>query len=149
MCENDKGALRALTSDSVFVQLFEEAESLALPLDSVERLDVLRGRKAHTTGGVLLGAIVAGIGGGIIATLSYEEPEPCTEWCFFEGMWGAADDPFGTGFVVGAAIGGFVGGWIGSMMKTDKWEEVPLDRLQVSFAPQSDGRFAFGVSLSF
>ena len=34
-------------------------------------------------------------------------------------------------------------------IKTDRWEEVPLDRLRVSFAPQRDARFALGFSVSF
>jgi len=41
-----------------------------------------------------------------------------------------------------------VGAITGAFIKTDRWEEVPLDRLQVSFAPQRDG-FAVGLSVAF
>jgi hypothetical protein len=44
--------------------------------------------------------------------------------------------------LLGVIIGGFI--W-----KTDRWEEVPLDRLRVSFGPQRDGRFGFGASVRF
>ena len=51
----------------------------------------------------------------------------------------------GAGFfgVIGFAVGTTVG------YISDRWEEVPLDRLRVSFAPQRDGRFALGLSVSF
>ncbi len=31
----------------------------------------------------------------------------------------------------------------------DRWQEVPLDRLRVSVAPQRDGRFGLGLSVRF
>jgi hypothetical protein len=45
--------------------------------------------------------------------------------------------------------GAAVGLVVGAFTKTDRWEEVPLDRLRVSIVPQRDGRFALGVSVSF
>ncbi len=59
--------------------------------------------------------------------------------------WGKAGSTAALGGVIGAAIGGGIGGSI----KTDRWEEVPLDRLGVTLAPQRDGRFAFGLSVAF
>ena len=50
--------------------------------------------------------------------------------------------------LVGAA-GGIVGVIIGYGIKTDRWEEVPLDQLRVSLAPQRDGGFALGFSVRF
>jgi hypothetical protein len=61
----------------------------------------------------------------------------CNTWCF------------GVGAIVVAVPSAFVGGIIGAFIKTDRWEEVPLDRLRVSFAPQRDGRFALGLSVAF
>ena len=45
-----------------------------------------------------------------------------------------------------ALLVGFV---VGDKIRTHDWEEVPLDRIRVSFVPQRDGRFAFGFSLDF
>ncbi len=47
----------------------------------------------------------------------------------------------------GAGAG--LGALVGLLIKTDRWEEVPLNRFRVSFAPQRDGRFALGASVSF
>ena len=58
------------------------------------------------------------------------------------------------GAVAGAAVGigavgAVVGALAGAFTKTDRWEEVPLDRLRVSFVPQRDGGFGVGLSVSF
>jgi hypothetical protein len=50
--------------------------------------------------------------------------------------------------IVGA-IGAVAGGLVGYFIKTDRWEEVPLERLRVSLAPQLDGGFALGFSVGF
>ena len=55
--------------------------------------------------------------------------------------------------MLGAAIFGFggvvFGALIGASSQTDRWEEVPLDRVRVSLGPQRDGRFGFGASVRF
>jgi hypothetical protein len=38
---------------------------------------------------------------------------------------------------------------IGALIKTDGWQEVSLEHLCVSFAPQREGRFALGLSVLF
>ena len=49
------------------------------------------------------------------------------------------------------AIGSGVGLGVGTILgapSRDRWEEVPLDRLRVSFAPKRDG-FEVGLSVAF
>jgi hypothetical protein len=46
-------------------------------------------------------------------------------------------------------VGAGVGALIGTAIKTERWQEVPLDRVRVSFGPQRNGRFGFGLSVSF
>ncbi len=46
-----------------------------------------------------------------------------------------------------SAIGAVAGGIVGYFIKTDRWEEIPLERLRVSLAPQRDGGFALGFSV--
>ena len=58
----------------------------------------------------------------------------------------------GFGLIGGAglgALGAGIGAIVGALIKTDRWEEVPLDRLRVSFVPQRGGRFALGLSVRF
>jgi hypothetical protein len=42
-----------------------------------------------------------------------------------------------------------MGAGIGALIKTGGWQEVSLEHLRVSFAPQRDARFALGLSVSF
>ena len=51
--------------------------------------------------------------------------------------------------VAGALLGAGVGAVVGYFIKTDRWEEISLDRLRVSFAPQRDGGFVLGLSVEF
>jgi hypothetical protein len=53
----------------------------------------------------------------------------------------------GTTAVLGIGVG-LIGAGIGALLGGERWEEVPLDRLRVSFAPRRDG-FALGLSVSF
>jgi len=48
-----------------------------------------------------------------------------------------------------SAIVGAAGGIVGYFIKTDRWEEIPLERLRVSLTPQRDGGFALGFSVRF
>ncbi len=89
--------------------------------------------------------LVGGVAVGAIAIATYEE-------C--EGGFGCVGD-FGSGFaalvggLVGGLGGGAVGALIGSSVKTDRWKEVPLDRLRVNLGPRRDGRFGVGMSVKF
>jgi hypothetical protein len=51
--------------------------------------------------------------------------------------------------VIGAGAGLVIGGVVGSLIKTERWEEIPLDQLRVSVAPQGEGRFAVGLTVRF
>ena len=50
--------------------------------------------------------------------------------------------------VVMGGFGAGVGAITGAFIKTDRWKEVPLDRVRVSIAPKRDG-VAFGVRVVF
>ena len=41
------------------------------------------------------------------------------------------------------------GAVIGALIKTDRWEEIPRDRVSLSVASQRDGRFGLGLSVRF
>jgi hypothetical protein len=46
-------------------------------------------------------------------------------------------------------MGALVGAGIGALIKTDRWEEVPLDGLRMRFALQRTGALALKLSVSF
>ncbi len=137
---NQEGTLRLLDADSLVLHpAYGEPLRLVIPLASLTRFEVHRGRKSAARLG-------AGIGFGVgtawaitlLSTPSVCNPEtPCSA-----GGWVGAIGLFG-------GIGAGLGGLVGLVFRSDRWEEVSLDRLRVSFAPQRDGRFALGASVSF
>ncbi len=130
------GTLQVLAGDTLTI------DSLRVAIMSVTRLDVHRGRKSNVGKGVLYGGIPAGlVFGGLVGVRCafFESDYPS---CNFAGG-------FAVGFAVGFAGGALIGAFIGAVNKSDRWESVPLDQLRVSFVPQRDGRFAFGLSVAF
>ena len=128
-----------------WVTAFEEFDSGTLvmptgscPLDSVTRFEVSRGQKRRTLSGLRNG-FLSGMGIGIVTGSVLCAAEGCGEWAGCVVTMTSA---------IGAGAGLIIGGVAGSLIKTDRWEAVPLDRFRVSFAPQRDG-LALGVRVAF
>jgi hypothetical protein len=108
------------------------------PRSSVTALDVGRGQKSNVGKGALYGSLLgAGIGALALGSSSL-----CADL-----------EAAGTCTVVGAgggAVGGLlVGAIVGALIKTERWEEVPLDRLHLTFMHWDDRSFLFATSISF
>ncbi len=128
---NHTGRLTAVDRDALTV------DTLRIAVASVTRLDVHRGRKLSVSGGIL-GFLGGAVVGGAVAYVAFQDDQgapTCTNETSCPLVIGAVA-------VGGAAIGALVG-------RTDRWEEVPLDQLRVSVAPQRDGRFGLGLSVRF
>jgi len=113
----------------------------AIALDSVRRLDVSRGRGSHVGSGALAGLLLGIPTGAIVGAVLGSQ--------LMVGEGGGGAD---VGAAVGAALVGasglVIGTVVGALTKTERWEEVPLDRLRVSFAPRREG-VALGLSIRF
>jgi len=115
---------QALRADTLVLEITE------CPLASVTRLDVSGGQKSHALLGAGIG-FAAGALSAVVFSVSSQDLSTIE----------AA--------LITGAIGALVGGITGYLIKTDRWEEVPLERLRVSLAPQRDGGFALGFSVRF
>ncbi len=117
-------------------------DTLQVALAQLTRLDVYRGQKSQTLTGALVGAGILGavaVPVGIQLCKAVNQGDTC---------YGA--DQYVLPVVAGGVlVGAGIGALIGSAIKSDRWEEVPLDQLRVSFVPQRDGRFSFGLSVAF
>ena len=122
------------------VQAEEQASPLTISLTDVTRLEVSQGRKSHALAGLgigfLGGVVIGAVFGGAVAS-DIDVCDTNEENC---KIIFAAVSGFG---------GGLVGLFVGAQFESDRWEEVPLDRLRVSIAPLRDGRFALGLSVRF
>ena len=125
---------RALRADTLVLETTE------CPLDSVTRLEVSRGQKSHA----MLGAVI-GASAGVFGAVAYCKGGNCG----LRILSGPENDLTSVLVITFGVVGIIVGAKVGNAIKTDLWEEVPLERLQVSLVPQRDGRFALGFSVRF
>jgi hypothetical protein len=123
---------RALRADTLVLETTE------CPLDSVTRLDVSGGQKSHARLGAGIG--FAAVALGTVVYCKTVEFSGCVPY----------DSDLTLAFaLIFGALGGVAGGIAGYLIKTERWEEIPLERLRVSLAPQRDGGFALGFSVRF
>jgi len=117
---------------------------VSVPLASVTRFAMLRSTSRHTVTGALIGSAVGFSAGVIVLAVDHEG---CRSWLDGHKSCGTASPQAELAPVAGALLGAAVGAVVGYFITTDRWEEVPLDGLQVSIAPQRDGRFALRLSV--
>jgi hypothetical protein len=105
----------------------------------VTRLDVHAGRRSNTVVGAFIGALV--LGSASLVTVEAV--------CNSGQMTCGSENATAIAGALGVVGGALLGAAIGSAVKSDKWEEAPLDRWRVGVAPTPDGRIGFAVSLTF
>jgi hypothetical protein len=123
--ERQSATFEALRGDTLVVVA---DSAMYCPLASVVRLDLYRGRGGHPWTGAALGFVAGAIAGGAAAIISCENT-----------LCSVGPDVVLGGAGIGGLAGGLLGAGVGALIKTDRWEEVPLDQLRVSVAPRRDG----------
>jgi hypothetical protein len=111
--------------------------TVSCPLASVTRLEAYQGRRGHTWLGAgigfAFGAVVGGVtGGNACKTLGCDDMS-----------WAAV-----VGGGIGGLAGALLGGGIGALSRTDRWEEIALERVTVSIVTRHDG-FGLRASIAF
>ena len=143
------GTVLAVTSDSVAF-LTKTGATVILPVNSIGGVEVNRGPRSNWLIGMTAGAVI-GAGAGLITGLIVNfERDGCysgfplepTQRC--QDTWVPVLGTMG----LGALGGGLIGAAIGSLIKTDRWAEVSLDRHPVRFIA-GGGRFGVVASLRF
>ena len=84
------------------------------------------------------------IGAATGAVIGFASGDDGPGWFSFTAEEKAALGAVGLG-----GLGAVIGLIAGAASSGERWEEVPLNRLRVSFGPQRDGRFGFGASVRF
>ncbi len=127
------GGVLTVTADS----------TMQCPLADVTRLEVHAGRRSFTTHGALIGAGAGLLSGVIVGAIEQSRYE-----CDPDNAWGPCIPPLPTIPIMFGVLGAGLGYLAGSLIKGDRWEDVPLDRLRVSVGPQREG-FGIGASIAF
>ena len=135
--------LYTFASDIIVLETGEIGAHTRIPLASVTRFELSRGKSRHAGRGALIGLGIGAGGGAIIGAIAEVSGERyCIDTCAAAGVLTAFT-------AIGLAIPGLVIGTVaGALIKTDRWEEVPLDRVRVSLAPTRDG-VSLGMRIAF
>ncbi len=162
------GTFLAWEADSLIME--SNGNALALPLNSVTKLEVGRGQKSYTVEGAIIGLLGGGVL-GVLAEISagHETGEKGKKICkLFIGdiivetgrpseiscreepgtpeTWGS---PSWRGATIGAVLGAIAGGLIGARSMSDRWQKIPLEQVRVRVTKRRDGRFGLGASVRF
>jgi hypothetical protein len=118
------------------------------PLSSIARLELHAGTKSAWLSGAKTGGVIGGLS---LLTAAFMFCGSMVDVSPFGKSGGDCESYGAVGLIglMGAAGGALVGSGIGLLLKTDRWEEVPLDRLRVSYAPQRKGRMALRLTVRF
>ena len=143
---NRDGTLQLLDADSLVMRPNGGPSRLVIPLASLTRFEVHRGEKSQTGKGAGIGFAIGAVGGIVFGVAASEGLKGSRTGICDEGCIPAA---VAVGVVGFGGVGALLGALVGSSFKTDRWEEISLDQIRVSFVPQRDGRFAFGLSVRF
>lgn len=136
------GTVLVMDSDSCVIDVEGRYKPVAVPLTSLESVEVYRGQRSFAAQGAAGGAI----GGGIIGVgLAIKV---CHDWdaCRWDNENKTLLVTVVAG-VGGAVLGAGLGALVGAFSKTDSWEELPLDEIRVGPAPIVGDGFAVSVSL--
>ncbi len=134
------GTAVTVSRDTIQFRAKKDAALLAIPIASLERLDVRTGSKGNLANGALFGLVSGGAVGAIIGFAGGDDDE--------SGLFTAQDKALILGGVLGG-IGLVFGTAIGASMESDIWESVPLERIRVGVLPRQDGALALTASLRF
>ena len=104
--------------------------------DSIQRIDRYQGQKRNWGYGLLAGVAAGWIVGGIVAS---QEPDEGEIDIHMDGVVAA-----GYGL-----IGGMVGAGVGTLIKSDRWESVPVSDVTIGVAPNREHGVAVTMSLNF
>ena len=127
------GTLEEWGSDTLYVVpdgASQDVPASAIPLSTLSKLEISEGLKSNAGKGALIGGGIGLVVGGamsIIAGSTVDTEVTSTDYLIF------------TGFVTVGGVG--IGALVGALIKSERWEELPLDRLRLGIAPRSDGGF--------
>jgi hypothetical protein len=136
-----EGSFIGVSGDTLLLQTETQTTPSAIPFTSLSRLEVIRGRKSNSGKGALYGFIGGAVVGAISGAVAGEQYIGDIQ------ITTAAVVALASG--LGGSVGALGGLLVGASIETDRWEEVPPDRLRLRVAQQRDGRLGIELSVAF
>ncbi len=141
-CRSD-GRLALLTGDTIMIAAGDS--TLVYDLNAVSRVEVSRGRKSHWLAGAGIGFVV-GAATAYVALSSGGSTSTCDQ--------SANQDAVSTGecIALAALVGGVPGAGLGAVaglfIRSERWQDAPVDRLRVSVGPGPGSWFQLAISIT-
>ena len=140
--QNQVARVLSLRSDTLFLAV-APAETLAVALAGVTRLDVSTGRRRYIGRGAAIGTLAGVTAGALAGFMAGDDPA---------GAWlrSTANEKAVIGAVLLAAPGMVIGALVGAITVSDRWTSVPLGIARVTPSLQAGRRGArLGVAVAF
>ncbi|MCG8608201.1 hypothetical protein MJD09_24855 [bacterium] len=156
-----KGRISAVRPDTLILYAEGSRFPLAIPRVSITDIELNKQRGTKAKIGAITGAAVVGVGVTILGLLTFEDdcPSDCPPDDFPTDLHFDCSDNACFGFsrpqkilfgsLLSPALGAGVGYLLGSLIKTEKWERVPLDQLRMGIRLDQQRSFAFSLSIDF
>lgn len=130
---NMTGTLTEWSQDTLHVAPDGSAEQVtatAIAVNTLSRLEISKGLRSNAGKGALIGGgigLLVGGGMSIIAGSTVDTEVTSNDYLVFTGL---------------VTVGGAgVGALIGALIKSERWEEYPLDSLRLGIVPRGGGGF--------
>lgn len=120
-----------LRIESGAVSITTDGSSATYGLDALRRLETSRGTRSHRLVGSLVGLVV-GSGATYVVLHQGGSTSKCDRSANQDAL--SSRECFGL-VALGGAVGAGTGAILGGLIKSERWEEVALDRLRVSVSP--------------
>jgi hypothetical protein len=137
-----KGTVQSIDQAMLSV-ISDDHQLVKIPRSDVTRLETGWGRKGNARKGFIIGGLI-GLGGGLLACGISEESdhEDFRDEFDYDGCEGG--EWAGIPLAAGAVYGG-LGALIGHFIKSDRWVEMPIDKVKLAVGPSPRG---WGLTLS-
>jgi hypothetical protein len=145
--------LMAVGADGIVLRPALDSTRVAVPFAELRGLEISRGVGNHALDGAVGGAVLGALVGTVVGTArACSRVQDCrnvsgSELPLEEGLWIVFSSVCG-----GMLIGGGGGLLVGSLVRTERWENVPLRHLRgvrVGASAQAGGRLGLGASFRF
>jgi len=118
---------------------------ISIPLGRLRQVEVSRGRKGHWRAGAGVGFLV-----GVGAAVAFEAGSGSTAPCDQEQN----QDAMSSGECLGIAAAGValstgLGALVGGLVRTERWQEVPVEGLRLTMVPRPGRRLGLGIAFTF
>jgi hypothetical protein len=99
-----------------------------IPLSDLAKLEISRGKKGHWLAGTLIGAGL-GIGVGLLVAAGDNVDDPASNDPFIGFAHSISEQGMDMSIVLVSTLAGAgLGALVGALIKTEKWEEVPIPK---------------------